>query len=69
MPAELALNGERTFSPVSGLNLVQGAEVTYTCDINYQLSLAQSTSICTSGGSWDPPIDPNPICHPGKPVV
>ena len=69
MPAELTLNGERTFSPVSGLNLVQGAVVTYTCHSNYQLSLAQSTSMCTSEGSWNPPIETNPICHPGKPVV
>ena len=69
MPADLTSNGERTFIRKGETNLVDGDEVTYTCHSNYQLSLAQSTSMCTSGGSWDPPIDPNPMCHPGKAVV
>ena len=68
MPASLTLNGEGTFTPERGLNLVEGAVVTYTCNSNYQLSLAQNTFSCTSEGNWDPPIG-TPICHPGKPVV
>ena len=68
MPASLTVNGKRTFDPEGALNLVEGAVVTYTCDSNYQLSLAQNTFSCTSEGNWDPPIG-TPICHPGKPVV
>ena len=68
MPGSLTLNGGRTISYVRETYLIEGAEVSYTCDNDYLLSLEQSTSTCTSVGSWDPPID-NPMCYPSNAVV